>query len=423
VTEDGGGISGSEIIYNTTKGSAVSIDAGDIAGFFNDTYSSSTLTYVKLGGIPDTGYVCYNYSGSSSFGSSSAVKLTSSNYKNYTFYYNPTSKSLYTLSALTYVPSGTNYCVSIPFTAYYSSSKYVEGTILINVTTSSVSGIYYATVKNAKVSLSADDFTSAIYAATSNTASYIQFIELPSTSAGTLYYNYTSASSYGHKVNTSYSYYCGSSGTYRLSNITFVPYTGFTGSAAVPIVAYNSSGTAIAVGELSFGVVSSIKSYSDLEEEAWYYKYVVELSDSGVVDGYTNGTFQPGGTVTCGEALKLIMLAAGYSEQAATGSHWASGYLKKALSEELLSSSVDLDTKITRLEIAEIAAKALDLEASAVSSPFTDTSDKYVLELYENGIVEGSFNSSGVRYYYPSTTITRAEISAIIWRMNNLAGG
>jgi hypothetical protein len=164
-------------------------------------------------------------------------------------------------------------------------------------------------------------------------------------------------------------------------------------------------------------VVNSIKTYSDLDEHDWYYKYIVELSDSDVVDGYTDGTYKPSGTVTYGEALKLIMLAAGYSEQAATGSHWASGYLKKALSDGLLSSSVSLDATITRLEIAEIAAKALDLD-----SPFTDTSNKYVLELYENKIVEGSFNSSGVRYFYPSTTITRAEISAIVWRMNDLAG-
>ena len=295
---------------------------------------------------------------------------------------------------------------------------YVKGTIVVNVTTSSIDEIYYVTNKNNRVGISAGDFYSEIHSATSSNVSYIQFVTLPSTAEGTLYYSYTSSGSYGHKVSTSNSYYYSSSGTYNISNITFVPYAGFTGSASVYYVAYNSSGKAIAVGELSFGVVNSIDGYSDISDGAWYYKYVVELSDEDVVNGYPDGSFKPGGNVTYGEALKLIMLAAGYSEKAPTGSHWASGYLSKALSDGLISSSVNLDAAITRLEIAKIAAKALDLRSSSISTPFADTSNESVLMLYENGIVEGSFNSSGVRYFYPSNSITRAEISTIIWRIN-----
>ncbi len=52
---------------------------------------------------------------------------------------------------------------------------------------------------------------------------------------------------------------------------------------------------------------------------------------------FEDGTFRPDGEVTYGQALKMIMMAAGYPEQAATTKHWASGYVAKAMSDGLLS--------------------------------------------------------------------------------------
>jgi len=37
-------------------------------------------------------------------------------------------------------------------------------------------------------------------------------------------------------------------------------------------------------------------------------------------------------------ALKLIMLAAGYEEQAPTGTHWASGYMTRAQEDKLIAA-------------------------------------------------------------------------------------
>lgn len=414
------GLGGGDIIYSTVKNHAVTIDAGDIEDFFRKTYPSYDLQYLRLNGVPQKGSLYYNYTGGVGYGTSGAVKLTSANYDDYTFYYKPSGSNLYTLSALTYVPSGANYCVSIPFTACYSGTKAVKGSILISITASALGEIYYPTLKNTNVRISAGDFTAAVSAATSSNPSYIRFTSLPPASQGALYYDYASASHYGHKVGTSQNYSCTSSGSYKLSKITFVPHSGFTGSVTVPYIACNASGAAVAAGTLSFGVMNSLRSFADVQADAWYFKYVSELCDNSVVNGYPDGTFKPNGTVTYGEALKLTMLAAGYGQQARTGAHWASGYLSRALADGLLSSSVQLDAAVSRVEIAGIAAKALRLAAPTIPTPFADSSNAHVLALYEKGIVEGSMNSSGVRYFYPSASITRAEISAIIWRMNKL---
>ena len=99
----------------------------------------------------------------------------------------------------------------------------------------------------------------------------------------------------------------------------------------------------------------------------WYYTYVQDLYDAGIVDGVTSTAFRPEGTVTFGQALKLVLMAAGYENQAPTGTHWASGFYDLAQREGLLPSGLNLglDDAITRLEIAEITVLAMDLSRTS----------------------------------------------------------
>lgn len=161
-------------------------------------------------------------------------------------------------------------------------------------------------------------------------------------------------------------------------------------------------------------------SYSDVGDDDWFYTYVQDLSSRGIINGYPEGDFRPSETLTCGEALKLILIATGYNEQKATKQHWASGYLDTAVSKGLVKAGEikDLDAPITRLMVAHITAKALSFTESDIESPFADTDDPLVLTLYRQGIVEGS-TDAGVRLYKPDENISRAEVSTIVWRLCN----
>ena len=165
--------------------------------------------------------------------------------------------------------------------------------------------------------------------------------------------------------------------------------------------------------------------YTDMKTDRtdWFYQYVRDLSIAGVVDGFNAGDFRPHKDLTWGQALKLVMLATGYEEQAPTETHWASGYLTKAKADGLVASDrvVDLDAPIARIDVAEIAAKAMDLDEVDIESPFADTDAMAVLQLYDAGIVEGNVNTAGVRNFHPDDTISRAEISAIVWRIERYA--
>lgn len=410
----GGGVTaqGGDIRYNTTYSGRMQISANDIAQFFEESYPGYTVQYMVLEGLPAYGSLYYNYYGTSDYGTSSSMRMTEALCEEIDFYFNP-SRSQYAMTELTYVPSGVNYCAQIPFTAYGTGSRSVSGTILISVNLDEVPDIYGPTPVNTSVTFPAASIYTAVSQASGLGLAGIQLLELPEASVGTIYVGSGTAT----RANTS-TVYGYSSGSQRISQLRFVPASGFTGSVEIPYVACNSSGVPFASGKLCLGVVREMEDYSDIDSSTWCYKYVLELSDAGVISGYSDGTFRPSDTVTYGAALKLIMLAAGYDEQEPVGSNVFSGYLARAQKDGLVSGNVDLTAKITRLAVAQIAAKAMGLSITNLSSvqPFTDTTDPYVRALNAAGIVGGYFEN-GTSTYKPYNTLTRGAMSAIVWRM------
>ena len=407
------------VLYTTTSGTNVQLKATDFARFYESAVPNSTLKSVKLLAVPSAGGLYYNYYGKSAYGTAARLQLTASNCTGLTLYSSPSDTTDYSLTELTYVPASTatNYTASIPFTATGTGNHSVSGLVMISVTSKAVPEVYGVTPKNTAVSFPAPAISSAVKSGTSATLAEIQLLELPASKVGTVYVG-TGTS---RKANIS-DLYGVSGSTWTISQLRFVPATGYTGNVKIPYLAYDTNGKAIGVGTFSLGIVSKQVSFRDVSSSTWCYKYVAELSDAGVISGYTDGTFKPNNTITYGAALKLIMLAAGYSEQAPTvkGSTF-SGYLDKARAEGIITrSNVNLSGPITRLQVAQLAAGAMKLDLDNLSSvaPFTDTTDKSVQALNEAGIVEGYF-SNGTSTYKPGNTLTRGQVSAIVWRMQN----
>jgi len=401
--------------YSTT-GTNVQINANDIARYFSSVCPGYSLQYVTLSGAPATGSLYYNYYGTGKYGTASRTQITAYNAGSYSFYASPVSTSQYALTKLTYVPSGRNYCTAIPFMAYGTGGRAASGAILISVTSKAVPEVYGVTLKNTSYTFPASSVYSAVANATSSALSSIQLLALPSATAGTLY-----VGSGTTRANTSSRYTYGS-GSYQMSALRFVPAAGFTGNVEIPYVALNAAGTAIASGTFSLGVVNTVKKFSDMTSSTWCYKYVTELSADNVISGYNDGTFKPNNTITYGAALKLITLAAGHGEKAPTGSHTFSGYLSYAQQKGWITrSNVNLSGTITRQQMAQLAASALGLNTTNLSSvkPFTDTTDASVQALNAAGIIEGYF-ANGTSTFKPNNTLTRGQMSAIVWRMQNM---
>lgn len=167
---------------------------------------------------------------------------------------------------------------------------------------------------------------------------------------------------------------------------------------------------AAAAGEMNF---------SDVTSDDWYYQYVKDLYDLGVVDGTTPTTYSPQKEVTFGQALKLILISAGYEAQAPISTHWASGYYYLAQQMDFLPAGLGLalDDPISRLQIAQIVVKVMDLSRTSQDpSPFADCSDEAALILYDHGIFQGTQVGQQL-LFQPQDTINRAEITTVVWRI------
>ncbi|MBR2896327.1 MAG: S-layer homology domain-containing protein, partial [Oscillospiraceae bacterium] len=150
--------------------------------------------------------------------------------------------------------------------------------------------------------------------------------------------------------------------------------------------------------------------FTDIQPIDWFYSNVRELASDGIIKGMTRTTFAPNGTLTYGQALKLIGMAVGEKEPTKSGAHWASGWLTLAKSKGWLASDVNLDGSITRLALCQIAAKAKGLTEQPAKNPFKDTNDKDVLALNKAKVIDGMTKTE----FKPNELLTRAQISKII---------
>ncbi len=175
-------------------------------------------------------------------------------YRNYstTAQYNPpvtasdkyyrTNKPL--LDEVTFVPAeNTTGTVKIPYTCVTTGNGSYSGTVTIFVEDMSLTeegAVNYTVAPGRTVDLRSADFNSACREVTETTLDYIRFDSLPDSSQGTLYFNYRNASSTGSRVTSGTKYY--RTGSSQISDITFVPAGGYTGSVSVPFTGYNTKG-------------------------------------------------------------------------------------------------------------------------------------------------------------------------------------
>lgn len=159
--------------------------------------------------------------------------------------------------------------------------------------------------------------------------------------------------------------------------------------------------------------------FSDVQEGDWFYPFVASLNSQGVVSGYDDGRFGPNDTTRAGDSMIMILKAAGSGTlEPLQDTHYAASYAAYAMEHGWLAPEElpDLNGTVSRLFIAHLAAKALGLTPAEGASPFSDTDDGYVTALYQEGIVAGA-SKDGQLLFSPDSSITRAELSVIVWQV------
>lgn len=169
----------------------------------------------------------------------------------------------------------------------------------------------------------------------------------------------------------------------------------------------------------------TVNKFKDIPLGAWYTKNVAYLVAMGIIDGYSDDSFKPNGTVTIDQFIKLVISALGYNIEKGT-EYWAQPYIDKAIDLKIINDNefINYRRQITRGEIAMIVARIIGNTSTSQDfekykseiADFESIPDIYkeqVLLSYSKGIISG-YPDKTFRY---NETASRAGATSIIVRI------
>ncbi len=150
--------------------------------------------------------------------------------------------------------------------------------------------------------------------------------------------------------------------------------------------------------------------FEDVTEEHWAYMYVEQAYAMGIVNGVSETEFAPNNAVTYEQAVKMVVAALGYEEDAQSMGGWPDGYIKKATELDILKGTEQEQTaKITRGSMAILMYNALlSTEDEGlpylqdVAKRFPDLTDKLTFINTERirGVYGGSYSLTSIEHEY-----------------------
>jgi len=170
---------------------------------------------------------------------------------------------------------------------------------------------------------------------------------------------------------------------------------------------------------------TKVVEFSDVTEDNWFYSYVVDLTERGIISGYADGTFRPNQGISVEAFLKMVIGTMGYDNLESTDGYWASPYITKAKELMLITDDeIENYTRlITRKEIAKIVVRSLDekfdedLEKYNYVFLDVDAMDEFdkelILRAYAKGIISGYEDNT----FRPENNALRSEATVIITRL------
>ena len=184
---------------------------------------------------------------------------------------------------------------------------------------------------------------------------------------------------------------------------------------------------------------SAKAAFTDLTEEHWAYEYIDYLYELKLISGFGDGTFGPNEYLTRAQYLKMVLESLALSEEGTVEftdvneNDWYYKYVVSAVKLGIVNGMGDgtfgSDLPVSRQDMAVISARALDcagllpeFESTTVFTDYTDISG-YAVEavgrMNKAGIISGDSNG----LFRPLSTATRAEASKIVYHLYKLKGG
>ena len=431
-----GGSASGDITYKVDAGEKVDFEEDDFNDYCQDE-NDADLDYVKFD-VPSSskGILYYDYKGSGQ----EKVEDTDK------YYYDKSSDSI---DDLTFVADD-DYSGSftIDFEGEDEDGDSIKGTVAIKVAgeDKTAGDIFLSGVAGSPVTMFDEYFNKKCKDTLDNDLDYVKFT-LPTSTTGTLYYNYN-ANSALTKVTGSTKYYYEDDSPY-LSKVAFITASTSAGTAIIKYTGYDVDGASF-TGQVKITLTAGtgtttglIKStyFKDVDEAySWAVKYVDTLYSTGVITGASTDNnmklFYPSYKITRGDFMLLLVRALNLQSSAASTNF--SDVAKGSYYYDAIATAKALgiakgtenkfypDSSITREDAMVLALRAMNISGSGVAaadaSTLTTYSDNYVISDYAKeaiatlikaGVITGSDDGK----IHPMESITRVQAAAIIYRI------
>ena len=420
----GGGDSG-DIEYSAAVNSPITLSSDDFNDYCKDETGKS-LSYVQFT-LPATsrGILYYGYDDGDY-----DKKVSAS-----TEYF--LSKSPY-LEQVTFVPAK-NYTgtVIIDFTGESTGGKAFSGSLLLSFATVKDPGVIYYTTDAQEVTFRSSDFSSACDKRGGAGLASVVF-QLPPESAGRLYYNYGSPTSYGGLVDDDTAYEV--DGSPSISRISFVPKAGFSGTVTIAYTGTDESGSTY-TGYVQIGVTPSSSSsyFTDMGRYSWAAESVDYLYENGITTGVGATTYHPDGLITRGDFV--LMLSRAFRFSVSGGDNFkdvpAESYYAQAISSAKAlgiaqggsDGRFNPSASLTREDAMVLLQRTLNRTGHGIddasASYLNRFSDGKSVSSYAQGSVAalvqaGVIQGDDAGNLNPKGSLTRAEMAVILHRVLTL---
>ncbi len=182
----------------------------------------------------------------------------------------------------------------------------------------------------------------------------------------------------------------------------------------------------------------AVTGFSDLDADAgsaWARPFVKAAVDAGIINGFSDGTFKAGESVTYEQAIKMLVCALGYQDLAdqelvnlqisGSATTWSSGYITIAEEKDITVNAVakDVTSPATRGIVAILTGNALAALAEAPKPPAEKTvadRQKEINEKKEMRIL--SFGNSYTDDSFKFLSEIAAEDGISVYAVNMYAG-
>lgn len=171
------------------------------------------------------------------------------------------------------------------------------------------------------------------------------------------------------------------------------------------------------------------KTFSDVNNNDWFYSVVNELSDKGIISGYEDNTFKPQKAVSYAEFLTLLNKSIGekQSPDYKNSEEWYKPTFDYLKQKGVITNIQNPNAEITRNEMAKYLSLGLeklknqniDTKTPASIKDFDSIPNEYkdlVASVVNAGLIKGDENQN----FNGSKSLTRAETAVII---KGLGGG